>query len=76
MLLNSLKEGQATPDAINLWKELVLEANTQLNIFAVPEEIFGEYKELIKITAYDCLKKAYGTDPRKEYKRFVINEEN
>jgi hypothetical protein len=42
----------------------------------MPEGLFGKYKDLVKITSYDSLKKALGEDPRKVYKREMILREN
>jgi hypothetical protein len=44
-----------------------------MGLFSFPEEIFGKYKDLMQITEYERLRKTLGTDPRKEYKRLVIN---
>lgn len=38
----------------------------------MPEQLFGKYKELIKITAYQGMKDYLGEDPRKHYKREMI----
>jgi hypothetical protein len=35
----------------------------------MPEELFGKYKEIIKITTYEAMKDLLGEDPRKVYKR-------
>lgn len=47
-----MKGEEAPPEAMHLYRELMIEANTQLQLFALPEEIFGKYKEIIKSTAY------------------------
>lgn len=54
----------------------MVEANTQLGYFTMPEEIFSKYKELVKITSYDSMKEALGEDPRRAYKRQMIQHEN
>jgi len=36
--------------AKRLYKELLMEANAQLGLVQLPEDIFGKYKELIRIT--------------------------
>jgi hypothetical protein len=40
----------------------------------MPEELFGKYKEIVKITSYESMKKLLGEDPRKYYKRTFIEE--
>lgn len=42
----------------------------------MPEEMFGRYKELINLTAYETFKKSMGEDPRKVFKRDQIQLEN
>ena len=64
-----LKMGNETPENLMLYRELVVEANTQLGYFTMPEELFGKYREIIKMTTYDALKEIEGEDPRKAYKR-------
>ena len=65
MALNQLlNDNVETPENMVLWRELVIEANTQLGLFTLPEEFFGKYKNLIKITAYENAKKIMGEDPR------------
>lgn len=50
----------------------MIEANTKLGYFTLPEEFFGQYKEIVKITAYDRIKAELGEDPRKAMKRDEI----
>lgn len=40
----------------------------------MPEELFGKYKEIVKITSYEAMKKLLGEDPRKVYKRYFIEQ--
>lgn len=61
---------------MQLYRELVVEANTQLGYLTMPEELFGKYKDIVKITTYDGLKKVLGEDPRKYYKRQQVLEDN
>lgn len=42
----------------------------------MPEELFGKYREIIKMTAYDALKEVGGEDPRKAYKKQMIENQN
>lgn len=35
----------------------------------MPEDLFGKYKELIKITSYETMKTIMGEDPKKAFKR-------
>lgn len=75
MLNQLLIEGTATPHNLQLYRELMVEANTQLGLFTLPESMFAKYKEIIKITSYETMKQALGEDPRKFYKReHVLNE--
>lgn len=79
VLLSQLLKGNesyATPENLQLYRELVVEANTQLGYFTMPEEIFGKYKEIVKMTTYDSLKDQLGEDPRKHYKRQQVLLEN
>ncbi len=59
-----------------MYRELVVEANTQLGYLTMPEELFAKYKEIIKITSYDAMRQVLGEDPRKMYKREMIRQEN
>ncbi|CDW83616.1 UNKNOWN [Stylonychia lemnae] len=74
--INQLLKGQETADNIRLFRELMVEANTQLGFFQLPETLFGKYKEIIKVTAYHQMKDNLGEDPRKLYKRLEIQRQN
>jgi hypothetical protein len=79
VLLSQLFKGDEsyeTPENLQLYRELVVEANTQLGYFTMPDEIFGKYKEIVKMTTYDSLKEQLGEDPRKHYKRQQVLLEN
>lgn len=69
-------DGTETPENLQLYRELVVEANTQLGYFTMPEKMFGKFKEIIKMTAYDNLKETIGEDPRLAYKREQVLIEN
>lgn len=64
--------------AEKLYKELLVEANAQLGLMQLPEDIFGRYKQLIRITQYEEMKRVDfdGKDPRVELKREKIALEN
>jgi hypothetical protein len=74
--LNQLFQGEETPENLQLYRELIVEANTQLGFFSMPDELFGKYKEIIKMTSYESMKEAIGEDPRKAYKRMFIEQQN
>ena len=77
ILLNQLfKSRQETPENLALFKELFIEANTQLGIFSLPEDIFGKYKELVRVTLNNVIFKQTGEDPRRIWKREMISAEN
>ena len=61
---------------MQLYRELIVEANTQLGYLTMPEELFAKYKEIVKITTYEGLKQVLGEDPRKYYNREKISNEN
>ena len=42
----------------------------------MPEELFSKYKDIVKITSYEGMRKMLGEDPRRAYKRMKIREEN
>ena len=56
----------------------MVEANAQLGLFQLPEEIFGRFKELIRITQYEEMKRVDcgGEEPRLAFKREKISHEN
>ncbi len=76
LLKQLLQEGGETPENLQLYRELVIEANTQLGLITMPEEFFSKYKEIIKITSYDELKKVIGEDPRRAHKRYLVQKDN
>lgn len=57
--------------AQKLYQKLMVEANAQLGLFQLPEEIFGRYKDLIRITQYEEMKRIDfdGKDPRIELRK-------
>jgi hypothetical protein len=65
-----------TPENLQLYRELMVEANSQLGLFSMPESLFAKYKEIIKITSYDEMKKLLGEDPKKVWKRESIQADN
>jgi hypothetical protein len=38
----------------------------------MPEDLFGKYKEIVKMTAYEDMKNSMKEDPRRAYKRLKI----
>ena len=54
-----------------MFTELMVEANAQLQLITLPKSKFGKYKELIRHTQYESMKKHWfgGDDPRLELKR-------
>ena len=42
----------------------------------MPEDLFGKYKEIVKMTSYDQMKHALSEDPRRAYKRLKIQTDN
>ena len=57
-----------------LYTELLVEANAQLGLLALPESVFGNYRELIRTTQYEAMKKYDfdGKDPRVALKQEKI----
>jgi hypothetical protein len=57
--------------AEKLYKELLMEANAQLGLVQLPENLFGRYKSLIKQVQYAEMQKIdfAGKDPRVELKK-------
>ena len=70
-------ENHVSVKAINLFTELMVEANAQLQLITLPESTYGKYKELIKLTQYETIKQHWfgGEDPRLEFKREKIMAE-
>ena len=64
--------------AERLYKELLIEANAQLGLVQLPEDIFGKYRELIRVTQFEAMRKIDfdGKDPRVELKRMRIQAKN
>jgi hypothetical protein len=56
----------------------MVEANAQLGLLALPESIFGNYRELIRMTQYEEMKRIDfgGKDPRLSLKLEKISREN
>ena len=56
----------------------MVEANAQLGLLTLPDSIFGNYRELIRITQYEEMKKVDfgGNDPRLALKMDKISQEN
>lgn len=54
-----------------------MEANAQLGLVTLPESIFGHYRELIRITQYEAMKKIDfdGKDPRVALKMEKISSD-
>jgi hypothetical protein len=52
----------------------MIEANTQLGLFVLPEETFGKYETIIRATLYEQMKKETfaGEDPRKALRRIDV----
>ena len=51
----------------------MVEANAQLGLFKLPEDIFGKYEPVIRKALYNKMKDmSGGLDPRKEAKRLEI----
>lgn len=52
----------------------MVEANAQLQLFKLPEKVFGEHEGLIRLTQYESMRKHLydGEDPRKALKRLEI----
>lgn len=57
--------------AFKILRELFVEANSQLKLFRLPEDVYGKYESLIRITMYDQMKKTNfgGEDPRLAIKK-------
>ena len=51
----------------------MIEATTQLGVTTLPEELFGDDKNLIKLTQYNEFKKELGEDPMLHYKKHLIS---
>jgi hypothetical protein len=47
----------------------MVEANAQLGFVKLPEKLFGKYKNLVKLTHYEEMKKILGEDPILNYKK-------
>lgn len=73
MLLHKLLvDDEPSPENQQLYRELLVEANTQLALFTMPEDLFAKYKEIIKMTQYEDMKGSMQEDPRRAYKRLKI----
>lgn len=59
------KEANLASSSIAMYRELLVEANSQLQLFRLPEEQFGKYEALIRQTQYKEMKKNLyaGEDP-------------
>ena len=68
------KEYNVKKEELKLYQELLVEANAQLQLVQLPEEVFGKYEGLIRQTQYKALKENIydGEDPRKAIKRLEI----
>ena len=68
------EEDSVSIKALNLYKRLMIQANTQLGLFALPEETFGKYETLMRATLYEQMKKNTfdGEDPKKVYRRLDV----
>ena len=82
ILLKSLASQQqdniTNMKAEKLYTELLVEANAQLGLLALPESVFGHYRELIRTTQYEAMKEFEfdGKDPRVALKQAKISQES
>jgi hypothetical protein len=54
----------------------MVEANAQLGVLKLPEALFGQYENLIKLTHYNEFKKVLGEEPILHYKKHLISAQN
>jgi len=52
----------------------MVEANSQLGLFKLPKEIFGQYENLVKQTHYDMYRDLLEEDPILHEKKRLIRE--
>jgi hypothetical protein len=61
--LKKLFSGVRTKENLNLYNELLVEANTQLGLLKLPESFGKNFTEIIKSVSYKNLKDLIGEDP-------------
>lgn len=68
------KDVNIPASTLNLYQQLLVEANAQLGLYQLPEEDFGKHEPLIRLTQYETMKKYIfdGEDPKKSLKRLEI----
>lgn len=47
------QEKMLEPKEIDLYRKLMIEANTQLGFISLPKEVYGQFENLIKHTTYN-----------------------
>lgn len=55
----------------------MVEANAQLQLFKLPEQVFGKYEQIIRQAQFKCMQRNWfdGEDPRLAFKRMQIQAE-
>ena len=61
--LKKLFSGVRTKENLNIYNELLVEANTQLGLIKFPESFGKNFTEIIKSVSYNDLKNLIGEDP-------------
>jgi hypothetical protein len=61
--LKKLFSGVRTKENLNIYNELLVEANTQLGLLKLPESFGKNFTEIIKSVSYKSLKDLIGEDP-------------
>lgn len=77
LIPNGKQDQNVSAKALQLYKQLMIEANTQLGLFVLPEETFSKYETLMRVTLYEQMKKDLfaGEDPRAAIRRSEIQAE-
>ena len=70
------EEVKMRPEEIKLYRQLMVEANSQLGLVKLPREAFGEFENLIKLTQYNQFKEMLGEDPILNHKKQLISAQN
>eukprot|EP00347_Sterkiella_histriomuscorum_P017245 403350129 len=63
------QQEQETPENLQLWRELFIEANTQLGYFTLPNDVLEKYKDIVRVTFRNMQKEQLGEDPERHMKR-------
>ena len=70
------EEVKMRPEEIKLYRQLMVEANSQLGLVKLPREAFCEFEYLIKLTQYNQFKEMLGEDPILNHKKQLISAQN